>query len=125
MSGEKIGQEADLLAQKELWAQSMADLVTTERGIDEETALSAARWACLWVDDYKTLMAAQPPANLDEVKAHLETARVSSLERSTGLTRYPTGVPTLRAIIAAQDVFCWAFGDEAEDVRQLLDTQPE
>jgi hypothetical protein len=125
MTFEGLAEEADLLAQKEQWAQLMADIVTAEQGIDAKTALAAARWASVWVDDYKTLIVEQPPTSLDEVKACLETARASSLERSVGLPRYPTGVPTVRSIIAAHDVFCRAFGEEAEDIRQLLATRTE
>ena len=125
MSGENVSEEANLLVQKEQWAQFMADLVVAERGIDRETVLASARWACLWVDDYKDLVAEQSPSSLTEAKQHIETARTTSLERCVGIPRYPTGIPTLRAIIAAHDVFCLAFGEASEDVRKLLEPQPE
>lgn len=121
MPGENISEEADLLAQKEQWVQSMADLVHADRGIDTETALPYARWASLWLDDFTALVKEKEPSGIEEVKTYIETSRASSLERSVGLPRYPGGAPMIRGIIAAHDVFCLGFGDEADEVRELLE----
>lgn len=123
MSSESLSQEASLLVQKEQWAQSMADLVRANRGIDSDTALASARWVCLWVDDFKALIEEKAPSGAQEVKAYIEASRASSLERSVGLPRYPGGALTVRGVIAAHDAFCLAFGDEADEVRQLLENQ--
>jgi hypothetical protein len=120
MSGESINEEADLLVQKEQWAQTMADVVYSHMGIDRDVALASARWALLWVDDFNALVDEEEPSGTEGVKEYIEASRASSLERSVGLPRYPSGALTIRGTIAAHDVFCMAFGDEADEVRQLL-----
>lgn len=114
--------QARLLGEKEAWARQMAAIVSEARGLDPEDAIAGARWACLWVDDFKELME-EPSNSRGEVKERLLAAYRTSLDRIDGISRYPTGAPTLRAIIAAEDVLCLAFGDEGDDVRALLNEQ--
>ena len=120
---DSVEAQASLLTEKELWAQQMAGIVAEARGLDLGVAIAAARWACLWIDDYKELMEKEPPSSREEVKERLLAAYRTSLDRVGGIPRYPAGAPALRAIIAAQDVLCLAFGDEADDVRVLLSEQ--
>ncbi len=125
MSGESVSKEADLLAQKEQWAQKMADVVHSARGIDRDVVLASARWVSLWLDDFKALIEEREPSGEEEIKAYIEASRTSSLARTVGLPHYPGGAPTVRGVIAAHDIFCLAFGDEADDVRQLLEAPSE
>ena len=116
---DSVEAQAILLAEKEAWAQQMAGIVVEARGLDPKIALSAARWACLWIDDFKKLME-ESPSSRAEAKERLLIAYQTSLDRVDGIPKYPAGAPVLRAIIAAQDVLCLAFGDEADDVHALL-----
>jgi len=126
MSGENIQEEVDRLVQKERWAQSMADEFTSVKAIDRNTALASARWVCLWLEDYDALKVAEPPVDREGVKRHMKTSWSSSLARSVGVERYAdSSVVTIRGIIAAHHIFCLAFGEEAEEVKQLLESPKE
>ena len=117
---EEFDKEARILVQKEQWIQVTAASIVEAKKINPETALSSVRWASLWIDDFKLLRDGKAPTSVEEMKGCMEEAKVSSLERCHGLSRYPGGVPSLTSIVTAQEAFCMAFGDEAEEVRSLF-----
>ena len=87
-------------------------------GINLKIAVAAARCACLWIDTFKEMMASDEPMN---IKDALEQSRQSAFERAQGILRYPSGQPTIRAILAIGEVFILSFDpDERELVRELI-----
>ncbi len=120
MEDEPIASELNLLAQKEEWIRAMATRVSEAMSLDAEIALMGARWASLWIDEFNERFGTNPPTSRDELKDLLIATQASTLERCEGVPRYPTGLPSVRAIIAAQESFCLTYEDEGQDVRELF-----
>lgn len=116
-----IDQEAALLAEKEEWCRQTAAAIRDFRGLDYPTALAAARWASMWLDDFKIRLQESPPRDADDIRAAMKAAEASSLLRADGIPRYPSGVPAIRVIIAVRDAFVSAFDEqERANVRQII-----
>ncbi|HVE80648.1 MAG TPA: hypothetical protein VNA68_00690 [Candidatus Dormibacteraeota bacterium] len=114
-----IAEEAAVLAEKEQWVQNAARIISDcIDNIDMEVAVSSARWASLWLDDVKLY---EPLEDRDRAIEVIKSAFSSSLERAEGVERYPTGVPSIRSMIAAKEAFCLAYGNEAQGMKKLLD----
>ena len=117
---DKYNCEVDQLTENEKWAQNVANVIHTEKGIDLRTALAGARWASIWYEDFRKSAETQPPSTISEVKLTVITAKRTSLKRCQAVPRCSFGEPTLSTISAANEAFCLAFGCVGEEVRELL-----
>ncbi len=116
-------EETKRLTDKEQWIQQCAVLIVESRGFDVDTALAASRWASIWMDEFNTRLSETLPVVKDVLVRILRESKQEALNKCESVPRYPTGVPTLKAIIASEDAFCMGFGEEAEAIRGLLSTQ--
>ena len=89
--------------------------------IEPEIVIEACRWGVRWVDAFRRLVEPSPPHSRDSVSEAIKQAFESSLASSPAVRRYTvSGMPVLRAIIVAEDVFCIAFEGEADLARELI-----
>jgi hypothetical protein len=119
----------DLVAQ-EKWAEATAEYISktfeTKVGyIEYEIALKAARFACLWVDEFKAITEGGEEVADRTPKAVIRLAEERAQLKAEGLDRYPTGVPTLKTIMASWYAFAAAFGSESDQVFAILTTPSE
>lgn len=117
-----IEQDAQLLADKEEWCRHAAGVICANHPkLEFQVALAAARWASMWIDDLKLLIEECEHGSLDELTALITAAKASSFERADGLNCYPSGAPSIRTYIAAQEAFELAFNGEEAYARRLLE----
>ena len=108
---EKLDEEAATIAEKEKWANTVAQYVVelgVHPNIDFDLAVRSARCASLWIDIFSEKLQSGEGVGLKEA---LEDSRDSAIQRSEGLVAYPVGVPTIRSIIAMNEAFLVTFQD--------------
>ena len=104
----------------------IAEVVETRVGpIDFDTALRASRFAALWIDEFKAITEGGEDAE-DGPQVVIKRARHRALEKADGIDRYPSGVPTLKTIMASWYAFTLSFvPEEQPQVWEILTSTEE
>ncbi|MGD0284345.1 MAG: hypothetical protein ABSB12_01995 [Candidatus Saccharimonadales bacterium] len=93
--------------------------------IEYDTALRACRFASLWIDEFKSITGDSGKDTEGGPKAVIELAMERALAKAQGINRYPTGIPSLKTIIASWYAFTLSFpAEERTQVWEIL-TRPE
>jgi hypothetical protein len=119
MDSSNLEAESRLLAEKEDWIRYAAEIVSKRSNIELGIALPCARWASIWMDSFKEKLEEKQPSTIEDIKEILLESRTSSLAQSESVPRYPSGVPALKSIVAAEGAFLLA--SNPEDTELLID----
>lgn len=120
----------DDLAAQEQWAVDTARYVSTTFEtkvgfIEYDTCLLAARFACLWVEEFKVILETGEQLPDLTPRSIMLLAEQRAMARAESLNRYPSGVPTLKTTIASWYAFAAAFGSEADTVFEIISATDE
>lgn len=118
-------QSVQLSPELEAWISQTAMATMPEGESDPEVWLIGVRWGCMWIEECKKWIESHgQPASKEAARKAINESLSNSAAQLPGIPRYPSGAPSLRAVMAARNTFILAFPPEERNaIEQLLDRE--
>ena len=118
-------QSVQLSPEVEVWISQTAMATMPEGESDPEVWLIGVRWGCMWIEECKKWIESHgQPASKEAMRQAINDSLNSTADQLPDNPRYPSGAPSLRAMMAARNTFILAFPPGEQDaIEQLLDRE--
>lgn len=103
------------------WRNAMLELLQ-DNGTNSELLPGCLDWGIAWYMECSRMSMEQfgdSKGTKEDLKQVFEDSYLATVAMAN-IPRYPSGMPSLRAIILAQEVFVACFGPEADQAREIV-----